>query len=104
MSNSGKFLSYGHIKDHDQDIKSQLIHHFFDYGQTGLGIGQSGHSEYSLCHKAKSANYHLYMQCLPIELIKQTIDIHAEEQKPFEDNFCNECCIKVRRYLKEYEV
>jgi len=104
MSNSGKFISYGCRKDHDFSGDERPTHHFFDYGLTGLGIGYQGHSEYALCRKARYADYRLYMQCLPMEVIKDAIEAADAEQSGFEVTFCKECCIKIRRWLQEFDI
>jgi len=90
-------ISYGCIRI--DGIKSEdRIHHIFDWGLTGLGMGPVGHSERSICGKYKSENFHVYMQAVPIFMAKDLLLISKNK------DICPICKARFKNYIVEHDL
>lgn len=87
-------ISYGTIKV-DGKIDNDRIHHIFDYGLTGAGIGIVGHSEHTICGKYKAEYFHVYCQAVSIS-ITDLFEIITE------DKFCPICYARFKHYYDEH--
>ena len=83
-------ISYGCYLSFEKQTITDQIHHFFDYGVTGMGMGGiTGHSEKSVCGKVPAHENHIYIQALPIEMAKDLLD--ASRGEDCNINFCPTC-------------
>lgn len=90
-------ISYGCIRI--DGVKSEdRIHHIFDYGQTGLGMGPVGHSQHSICGKYKSEYFHVYMQAVPIWMAKGLILTSGNK------DICPVCKARFKNYIIEHDI
>jgi len=85
-------ISYGTIKV-DGQIDNDRIHHLFDFGLTGAGIGPRGHSERTICGKYQSQYFHIYMQAIPFGMADL---MFVEDEK-----YCPECLARFKHYIDE---